>query len=113
MVDHDAFHIARETPVPDLSSYGAKHGPQGCDPAKWEQDLLDYLGMLNAVADHALRYAIATWWNLPDMEPLPEDATDKDHQEAEIKRFGSVGIEIVKLPASLPGASNARSVSHT
>jgi hypothetical protein len=59
---YDAFRIARDTPLGDLSSYGAKWGPEGCDPVKWEQDLLTYLGTLGPVADHALQDAIARWW---------------------------------------------------
>jgi hypothetical protein len=68
---YDAFRLAREdrsgnplpAPLSDVSSYGAKHGPEGTDPAQWEQDLLDYLGRLGPAADMALRDAIARWWD--------------------------------------------------
>jgi hypothetical protein len=76
---YDAFQIARDIPLAsDVSSYGAKHGPKGCDPAEWEQDLLGYLGRLNAVADHALADAIARWWDIQGID------------------FGSVGLEILE-----------------
>lgn len=66
---YDAFRLAREDtsgnplPVPHLSSYGAKWGPEGSDPVKWEQDLLDLLGRLGPAADLALRGAVAAWWD--------------------------------------------------
>ena len=90
---YDAFAIAREAPVPDLSSYGAKHGPEGCDPKQWEQELLDYLGKLSTVADHALRDAIARWWEI-EVEPMPDDATDEEREEREIYLFGTVGLRV-------------------
>jgi hypothetical protein len=96
---YDAFQIAREAPIPDLSSYGAEWGPDGCDSAQWEQDLLDYLGTLNAVADHALRDAIARWWSLPDEEPLPDDASEEEKAEAQIAQFASVGLRIWRKAA--------------
>ena len=95
---YDAFQIAREAPVPDLSSYGAKWGPDARAAAQWEQDLLHYLGGLNAVADHALRDAISRWWQLPDEEPLPEDATDEDAAKAQIARFAAVGLHVSDIP---------------
>jgi len=93
---YDAFQIAREAPVPDLSSYGAKWGPEGGDSAKWEQDLLDYLGKLSPAADHALRDAIAKWWDLPDPDPegLPGDPTDEQAAELEVYRFRTVGLQV-------------------
>jgi hypothetical protein len=71
---YDAFRLAREVGpgvMSDVSSYGAKWGPEGCDAAKWEKDLLDYLGTLGPAADHALRDAIVRWWEL-DVEPTVE-----------------------------------------
>jgi hypothetical protein len=90
---YDAFAIAREAPVPDLSSYGAKWGPEGCDPKQWEQDLLDYLGKLNAVADHALMDAIAKWWDITGVE-WDHDPTEDEVREMEIHLFGTVGLEV-------------------
>lgn len=93
---YDAFQIARETGG-NISSYGAKHGPEGCDPAKWEQDLLDYLGGLSPAADHALRDAIARWWELPDDdELLPEDAGDAEITQREIAQFGRAGLRVTE-----------------
>jgi hypothetical protein len=91
---YDAFAIARESPVPDLSSYGAKHGPEGCDPAKWEQDLLGYLGKLSTVADHALADAIAKWWDIQDIDWEGHEPTEDEAREADIRLFGSVGLEV-------------------
>jgi hypothetical protein len=71
---YDAFQIARDVAPglpPDVSSYGAKWGPEGSDPATWEQDLLGYLRTLSPVADHALRDAISRWWEM-DLEPSVE-----------------------------------------
>lgn len=76
---YDAFRLAREdrsgnplpAPLGDVSSYGAKWGPEGADPAKWEQELLDYLGRLGPAADMALRDAVARWWD-EDGEPTVE-----------------------------------------
>ncbi len=61
---YDAFRLAREVGpgvMADAGSHGARWGPEGCDPAKWEQELLDYLGSLGPAADHALRDAVARW----------------------------------------------------
>lgn len=58
----DAFRLARRGPAPDVSSYGAKWGPEGSDPKTWEDDLLRLLGTLGPVADWVLREAIARWW---------------------------------------------------
>jgi hypothetical protein len=71
---YDAFRIARDVAPglpPDVSSYGAKWGPEGSDPATWEQDLLSCLHGLSPVADHALRDAISRWWE-QDLEPTTE-----------------------------------------
>jgi hypothetical protein len=68
---YDEFRLARTGPVPDVSWYRAKHGPEGCDPGKWEQALLDYLGSLGPVADYTLRDAIARWWEA-NGEPTSE-----------------------------------------
>jgi hypothetical protein len=90
---YDAFRLAREVSpgvVSDVSSYGAKWGPEGCDPAKWEQDLLGCLGTLGPVADHALRDAIARWWALPG-EPLPGDAAGEEKA-----RFAAVGLRVTE-----------------
>jgi hypothetical protein len=83
---YDAFRLARGGPAPDVSSYGAKHGPEGCDPAEWERALADYLGTLGPVADYALRDAIARWW-----EEVSQDAELADTAEG----FGVVGLPIV------------------
>ena len=80
---YDAFRLAREAGG-EISSYGAKHGPDFAgDAAQWEQDLLDYLGGLNVTADHALRDAIARWWALPDDPELTDAA-----------RFAMVGLRV-------------------
>lgn len=82
---YDEFRLARTGPVPDVSSYGAKHGPEGCDPAKWEQALLDYLGSLGPVADFALRYAIARWWEeVSQIQELADSA----------EGFAAVGLRV-------------------
>jgi hypothetical protein len=81
---YDAFRLARTGPFPDVSSYGAKHGPDDCDPGKWEQALLDYLGQLGPVADFALRYAISRWWQA-DGEPTAEG-------------FAAVGLRVISEP---------------
>ncbi|MEU9925055.1 hypothetical protein AB0H51_27870 [Streptomyces griseoluteus] len=60
----DAFALARDTPVPETSSYGAKHGID-------ETALLDYLRRLGPTADHALHDAIARWW-ATDAQPTAE-----------------------------------------
>jgi hypothetical protein len=93
---YDAFAIARETPVPDLSSYGAKWGPEGSDPKQWEQDLLDYLGKLNSVADHALMDAIAKWWDIPETDWEGREPTEDEAREVGVRRFGYVGIEVME-----------------
>ena len=94
---YDAFRLARQTPGSDLSSYGAKWGLAGCDPAKWEQDLLDYLGGLAPAADHALRDAIARWWDLTEIvEPIPEDATEADVTRFQIAWFERAGLRIIE-----------------
>lgn len=87
---YDAFRLAREdVPIADLSSYGAKWGPEGSDPAKWEQDLLDILGRLGPAADYALRRSIAAWW---DQFGSMSAATDDE----QVAWFESVGLRIVK-----------------
>jgi hypothetical protein len=71
---YDAFRIARDVPAglnPDISSYGAKWGPEDSDPAAWEQELLGYLRPLSPTADHALRDAISRWW-AQDLDPTVE-----------------------------------------
>lgn len=98
---HDAFQIARDIPLswnPDVSSFGAKHGPEGCDPEKWEADLLNYLGRLSAVADHALLDAIARWWDIPDADPeeMPGNPDGEYGTELEIYRFATVGLQVVQ-----------------
>jgi hypothetical protein len=89
---YEEFQIARETGG-DISSYGAKHGPEGCDPAKWEQDLLDYLGKLSPAADHALRDAIAGWWDFPGWDTSETDE-DAESEEMQIRCFATYGIQI-------------------
>lgn len=91
---YDAFRLAREdVPISDLSSYGAKWGPEDGDAAEWEQDLLDILGRLGPAADYALRRAIAAWWDLDD--DSTEDA-ETDMDKARIARFASVGLRIAQ-----------------
>jgi hypothetical protein len=78
---YDAFRLARDTPLdPDLSSYGRKHGPEGCDAAQWEKDLLDYLAILGPAADCALRDAINRWW--------------QQDEGATVDGFGNVGLHV-------------------
>lgn len=73
---YDAFKIARDVPAgldPEVSSFGAK----------WEIDeqvLLDYLRDLNPVADHALRDAIARWW--------------QQNLDATVEGFAVVGLRV-------------------
>ncbi|SDT74270.1 hypothetical protein [Actinoplanes derwentensis] len=71
----DGFTIARDTPVPDLASYGRKWDVD-------EKELLEYVGRLSPVADHALRDAIARWW------------TDED-SEASVEGFAQVGLTVI------------------
>ncbi len=77
----DAFAIARDTPVPDLSSYAEKWGID-------EDALLQWLGRLSPVADHALRDALSRWWE-QGCEPTVEG-------------FAKVGLKAVEpqKPAS-------------
>jgi hypothetical protein len=73
---HDAFRIARDVPAglnPEISSFGAKWEIE-------EQVLLDYLGGLDPVADHALRDAIACWW--------------QQNLDATVEGFGAVGLKV-------------------
>ena len=59
---YDAFAIARRSPaLAAVSSYGKQYGID-------EAELLDYLGSLGPVADHALADALSRWWAL-DLEP--------------------------------------------
>ncbi|KPC77477.1 hypothetical protein ADL27_48750, partial [Streptomyces sp. NRRL F-6602] len=51
----DAFHLARETPLPGEKPYGER----------WSLDedaLLHYLRTLGPTADHALFDAVSRWW---------------------------------------------------
>jgi hypothetical protein len=70
----DAFQIARDTPIPDHSSYGAKWGID-------EQALLEYLARLGPAADHALLDAFSRWW-------------DQDHDRS-LDGFAAVGLTVV------------------
>lgn len=79
-----AFRLAREAGG-ETRTYGAKHAPVDVDAAKWEQDLLDYLGRLSPAADHALRDAIARWWALPD-----------DPELSNTDRFALVGLRVTQ-----------------
>jgi hypothetical protein len=74
---YDAFRIARDTPVPDLSSYGTKWGID-------EKELLDYLGTLGPAADHALQDAISRWW--------------EHSQDASVDGFARVGLRVTDDP---------------
>jgi len=86
---YDAFRLAREgLPISDLSSYGAKWGPEDGDPAKWEQDLLDLLGRLGPAADYALRRAVALWWETSGRESA-------DTEEEQAAAFAAVGLRVV------------------
>lgn len=69
----DAFRLAREAPG-GISSYGAQHGID-------EKELLDYLARLSPVADHALRDAIARWWQ-------------DDGREDSVEGFARVGLRV-------------------
>lgn len=60
----DAFQLARDTPFPGESSYGAKWSID-------EKELLEYLQRLGPTADHALHDAITRWWKT-DAEPTVE-----------------------------------------
>ncbi|MEU2426876.1 hypothetical protein ABZ619_38690 [Streptomyces sp. NPDC007851] len=83
----DAFQLARETPFPGESTYGAK----------WDIDeeaLLGYLRALGPTADHALHDAISRWWNT-DGEPTVEG-------------WATVGLNVAPSPqpAEKPDADN-------
>jgi hypothetical protein len=73
----DAFDIARDTPIPEQSSYGAKWGID-------ERALLDYLARLGPAADHALLDAFSRWW-------------DQNH-DATVEGFAAVGLTVVPDP---------------
>ncbi|MEU6713047.1 hypothetical protein ABZ897_16315 [Nonomuraea sp. NPDC046802] len=75
---YDAFDIANDGPVPGYSSYGKKWDID-------EQQLLNYLGKLSPVADHALLDAMCRWWELQSREQGLDDA----------KAFAHVGIRII------------------
>jgi hypothetical protein len=60
----DAFQLARDTPFPGESSYGAKWGID-------ENELLEYVQRLGPTADHALHDAISRWWQT-NAEPTVE-----------------------------------------
>jgi hypothetical protein len=75
----DAFRLARETPIGDESSYGAKWAVD-------ETRLLARLRGLSPVADHALEDAFARWWDVQ----LPATADG----------FRAAGLRIVD-PAAL------------
>lgn len=79
---YDAFRFARTGPAPDVSSYGAKWGPEDGDPAKWEQELLELLGALGPAADFALRDAISRWW--------------KSDGEPTVEGFAAVGLRVTE-----------------
>jgi hypothetical protein len=72
---YDAFRLARTGPGGDVSSYGAKWGVD-------EQALLDYLGTLGPVADHALRDAISRWWEL--------------NESATVEGFAKAGLQVTE-----------------
>lgn len=64
----DAFRIARDTPVPEMSSYATKWGVD-------EDALLERLRALHPVADHALRDALSRWWHDEASEATVEGFT--------------------------------------
>lgn len=80
----DAFGFARDTDLPDpnASSYAAKWGVD-------EESLLTRLRRLGPAADHALRDAIARWW--------------ESDGEATVEGFQAVGITIVAGPRDVTG----------
>jgi hypothetical protein len=86
---YDGFRLAREHPMISDSSYGAKWAPEGTDPVKFEQDLLEVLGGLGPAADYALRRAVAAWWAGPGME-------EAETVEAQIAAFAAVGLRVTE-----------------
>jgi hypothetical protein len=74
----DAFQLARTGPVPDLSSYGEKHGID-------EAALLAYLHTIGPTADHALHDAVSRWW--------------AGHREATAEGWAAVGLAVAGPPA--------------
>lgn len=84
---YDAFEIARDTPIPELSSYGAKHGMD-------EGELLAYLAKLGPVADHALTDALSRWWA-------------EDHQPT-VEGFAAVGLTVVDTGSADAAAGHDR-----
>ncbi|MFF5668774.1 hypothetical protein ACFY8S_01335 [Streptomyces hygroscopicus] len=76
----DAFHLARQTPLPGEPPYGQK----------WDIDeeaLTKYLLSLGPTADHALHDAVSRWWETT--------------AEATVEGWASVGLTVV------PGAPDA------
>jgi hypothetical protein len=73
----DAFQIARDTPIPEQSSYGAKWDID-------EQALLEYLARLGPAADHALLDAFSRWW--------------AEHRDRSVEGFAAVGLTVVPDP---------------
>ncbi|MGK5677653.1 hypothetical protein, partial [Actinoplanes sp. URMC 104] len=66
----DAFEIARDSPVPDHSSYGFKWSID-------EQALLERVSRINPIADLALRDAVARWWKDNDTTAGPVEVWKK------------------------------------
>jgi hypothetical protein len=82
----DAFHLARDTAVPDLSSYGARWGMD-------EGALLHYLQTLGPTADHALHDAVSRWW--------------ETSQDSTFEGWAAVGLTLTDAPRSLPARPGA------
>ncbi|MEV6133146.1 hypothetical protein AB0M05_41210 [Streptomyces violaceusniger] len=81
----DAFHLARETPMPGESPYGDKWGID-------EEALKKYLRSLGPTADHALHDAVSRWW--------------ETNAESTVEGWASVGLMVAPDPQTGSGAQD-------
>ncbi|MFG1858439.1 hypothetical protein ACGFJT_41870 [Actinomadura geliboluensis] len=76
---HDAFTLARRSPLPEESSYADKWNID-------EEALLRYLAEMSVFADHALVDAMSRWW--------------AGGHEATIEGFAAVGLRVLPTTAA-------------